>query len=131
MQFNVEWFSPSIGTPIISLAEYGIVFNKAAITVLNNAHSIRIGFDRDQKLIIVQGLKEEQSSDDTIAFAERERNGFIRINNKDFVRFILRYCPEIKLDRAKRFLGRVEGEFLVVDLNTPADGSDEENLVDE
>ncbi len=126
MDFKIEWYSPSLGTPIVSLAEYGITFNKAAIAALNNASYIRIGFDRVRKLIVVQGLmeSENQSGQDLIPFIERERNGFIRINNRDFVRFILRYCPEIKLDKAKRFLGRVEGEFFVVDLNTPADSDD-------
>ncbi|WP_341302383.1 hypothetical protein MHB44_08515 [Lysinibacillus sp. FSL H8-0500] len=121
MEFNIEWYSPNLGTPIVSIAEYGIVFNKASIATLGSPHSIKIGFDREKKYIVVIGVTEEESTEDTIEFIGKEKNGFIRINNKDFVRFILRYCPEIKLDKAKRFLSRKEGEFLVVDLNSPAD----------
>ncbi|WP_419954758.1 hypothetical protein ACN6MT_03085 [Neobacillus niacini] len=127
MEFNVEWYQPTLGTPIVSLAEYGVVFNKAAIYALNNSHSIRIGFDRERRCIIVQGVSITEATDDTILFAEKERNGFIRINNKDFIRFILRYCPEIKLEKAKRFLSRLEGQYLIVDLNAPADGSEEDS----
>lgn len=125
MAFAVEWFSPSLGTPIVSLAEYGITFNRAAITALNNAYAVRIGFDRENKFIIVQSVERENAGPDIIVFGEKERKGFVRINNKDLVRFVLRCCPEIKLDKAVRFLGRVEGDLFVVDLNAPADIQDE------
>lgn len=121
MDFNVEWYSPNLGTPIVSLAEYGIVFNKATIVSLGTPHSIKIGFDREKKYIIVVGVTESESTEDAFVFKSKEKNGFIRINNKDFIRFVLRYCPEIKLDKAKRFLSRMEDNFLVVDLNSPAD----------
>lgn len=125
MDFNIEWYSPSLGTPIVSLAEYGIVFNKASIVSLGSPHSIKLGFDKENKYIIVVGVKEEESTGDTFIFSSKEKNGFIRINNKDFIRFVLRYCPEIKLDKAKRFLSIKEGDFLVVDLNSPADINDD------
>lgn len=130
MEFNIEWYSPNLGTPIVSLAEYGVVFNKAAIVSLGSPHSIKLGFDKENKYIIVVGVTEEESTEDTIVFNSKEKNGFIRINNKDFIRFVLRYCPEIKLDKAKRFLSIKEGDFLVVDLKSPADVTEDANELD-
>lgn len=130
MEFNVEWFSPNLGTPIVSLAEYGIVFNKASIVAIGSPHSIKLGFDRENKYIVVVGVTESEATDESIIFGSKERNGYIRINNKDFVRFVLRYCPEIKLEKAKRFLSRKEGEFLIVDLNSPADISENDDTVE-
>ncbi|MCI1859852.1 MAG: hypothetical protein LKI80_17165 [Sporolactobacillus sp.] len=121
MDIKVEWYSPNVGTPIVTLAEYGIVFNKAAIISLNSPYAIKLGFDKENKYIVVAGVSEEEFSEDAIAFMSKEKNGYIRINNKDFIRFVLRYCPEIKLDKARRFLSIKEDDFLVVDLNSPAD----------
>lgn len=36
MDFNTEWYSPNLGTPIVSIAEYGIGFNKASIASLES-----------------------------------------------------------------------------------------------
>lgn len=51
MGYAVEWFSPSLGTPIVSLAEYGVVFNRAAIAALNSSYAIRVGFDSEKNLL--------------------------------------------------------------------------------
>jgi len=127
MEFNVEWYSPNIGTPIVSIAEYGIVFNRASIISLGSPYAIKVGFDREKKYIIVVGVSESEFSDDAFEFVNKEKNGFIRINNKDFIRFVLRYCPNLKLDKAKRLLSRMEGDYLVVDLNSPAEINEDSN----
>ncbi|WP_237718784.1 hypothetical protein, partial [Alkalibacillus haloalkaliphilus] len=110
MNFNVEWYSPNLGTPIVSIAEYGIVFNKASIVALGSPYAIKLGFDKEKKCIVVLGVNESEYTEDAIVFKDKEKSGFIRINNKDFIRFILRYCPELRLDKAKRFLSIKESD---------------------
>lgn len=125
MEFNFRWYKPSIGTPIVSIAEYGITFNRAAAEEMGNPLRIQIGFDENLKIIGVKPLHEEDEEDkDSLPFAGKERNGFTRVNNKDFIRFIARYCPDLKFDRAVRCLSKWDENtgLLLVDLNNPIEG---------
>lgn len=131
MNFNFRWYKPGIGTPIVSIADYGITFNKAATEEMGNPQRIQIGFDEHQKIIGVRPIYIYEDDKDSLPFAGRERNGFTRVNSKDFIRFIARYCPEIKFDRAVRCLSRWDENagILLIDLNNPIEGqtSDGEN----
>lgn len=131
LEINFKWYKPSIGTPIISIAEYGITFNKAAAEEMNNPPRIQLGFDEFNLLIGVKPVHivEEDSDKTSLIFAERERNGFIRVNNKDFIRFISRYCPDIKFDRAVRCLGKWDEDLqvLIIDLKHPIEGQSSED----
>lgn len=125
VEINFKWYKPSVGTPIVSVAEYGITFNRAAAEELGNPERIQIGFDTDLKLIGVRPVNNTgEKEDDSFPFAGRERNGFTRVNSKDFIRFITRFCPELKLDRAIRCLARWDEQLgvLIVDLNNPVEG---------
>lgn len=120
-QYQIEWYSPKLGTPIVSLAEYGLVFNKAAAEALHYPSRIRLGFDKNKLIIAVRPV--DNDDQDSFQFSERERKGFIRINSKDFIRFISRFISDIKLDKAVRFLSRYDeiNELLIVDLRQPID----------
>lgn len=130
MPTDFKWFSPKLGTPIVSVAEYGITFNKAAAEEMGNPERIQLGFNTEMKLIGVKPLKEydEELEKESFSFAEKERKGFIRINNKDFIRFISRYCPEINFSKAVRCLATMDEEqnVLIVDLSNPLEGQVEE-----
>lgn len=122
---KIDWYSPSVGTPIVTIASYGLTFNKAAINELGDTPFIRLGYVRDRNFIVVQPVPTEEP--DAIAFAERRRNDYIRVNSKDFIKFISRYC-DLQLEKSIRIPAYWDDELglLVVDLNK-ADADSEEN----
>ncbi len=123
----VLWFNPEIGTPMISMAEYGVTFNRAAVEILGRPWKIMLGFDRTNKHILVKPIsmecKDPEVQSKGLPFAERERDGYVRISSKDFVRFVARYCPELNLSKTVRYLAIWdEGSGLMeVDINRPVD----------
>jgi hypothetical protein len=123
---SFQWFNPKVGTPIVSVADYGITFNKAASEEMRNPKRIQLGFNAKTKQIGVKALHEvnDETENVSFAFANRERNGYIRINSRDFIRFISRHLPELRFDKAVRCLAWWDDEqnVLIVDLNNPIDG---------
>lgn len=125
----IEWFDPKLGTPSVSIAEYGLTFNKAAIDTMGSPSRVMLGFDKEKNIVVVKALynptPEEMSK--SFPFAERERNGYIRLTNKEFVRFILRYLPKIDLSKSVRCLAKWDEkqEYLIVDLSTGIEGGAE------
>lgn len=121
MKYEIEWYNPKLGTPTVSLAEYGLVFNKAATEALRNPGKIRLGFDKKNLLIAV--VPTDKDDPTGLKFLGKERRGFTRINSKDFIRFIIRYIPDFKIGKAVRFLARFDEEegILIVDLKQPLD----------
>ena len=121
-----QWFNPVVGTPIVSIAEYGIAFNSAAAIELGNPERIKLVLNREHKVIGVKPMSNvnKVTERETFIFAERERNGYVRINNKDFVRLISLYCPEFKFDKTIRFSAKWDDteQILIVDLNNVIDG---------
>jgi hypothetical protein len=127
MEYNFEWFNPTVGTPIVTLGEYGLGFNKAAIEALKSPARVRLGYDKKHKVIAVMPAGEDDKA--ALPFASKERNGYIRVSTKDFARFIMRYNPELKLDKAIRCLAWVDGKTgaLLADLSRPIDSEMEGN----
>lgn len=119
---ELEWFDPQIGTPTVSIADYGLTFSRSAVEILSRPTYIALGFDKQNKRIVVKEVPEDHKG--KIPFIEKERNGYVRINNKDFVRFIMRYLPTISFtSKAIRYLSYYdqEKELLIVDLQRPLD----------
>lgn len=126
---DIKWYQPSLGVPTVTIASYGISFNKAAIAELNDSPYIRLGYVKKERLIVVQALDEKQ--EEALTFSERKRDGYIRINNKDLVKFITRYF-DINLERAIRIDAFWDDELnvLIIDLNkaeTDEDGSNNDD----
>jgi hypothetical protein len=40
---KIYWYDPSVGTPIGTIASYGLTFNEAAIDELKNANYMKLG----------------------------------------------------------------------------------------
>lgn len=124
-----EWYNPDLGPPIISIAEYGLTFNKSAINKLGNPEAIKIGFDKKNLVIAVKKAQKEEEN--SFEFAKRINRGYIRINNKGFVKLIRAYCDRYDFKQTVRFIGRIDEErdLFIIDLNKPADldKSEEEN----
>ncbi|MDQ0191262.1 hypothetical protein JI721_12110 [Alicyclobacillus cycloheptanicus] len=125
---NIDWYNPSVGTPIVTIASYGLTFNKAAISELKDPPYIRVGYVRDRNFIVVQPVQTDEP--DSMLFSERKRNDYIRVNSKDFIKFIARYC-DLQLDKSVRIPAYWDDEssVLVVDLNKADMDSEEEDEV--
>lgn len=117
---TIEWFDPKLGTPSVSIAEYGLTFNKAAVDVMSSPSRVLLGFDHEKKLIVVKPLynPSNEEANKSFSFAERERSGYVRIASKEFIRFIIRYFPGIEINKTIRCLARWDDKekMLLVDL---------------
>ena len=130
-----EWFDPQIGTPMVSVAGYGLTFNRAAVELLSRPAKVALGFSKTRKAIAVKPLADEE--DDVgahgLEFNRRERNGYVRISSKDFVRFVARYCPDVDFSRTVRYLAYWDEKagVMLVDLEHPVDiNADDEQTKD-
>lgn len=125
---DIKWYVPSIGTPMVTLARYGITLNKAAAEEMQNPAYIRFGYAKNEKMIVIQPLENEQP--EAIEFIEKMRKDYVRINRKDLVRFITRYF-NLNLEKAIRIPAYWSDDFsaLVVDLNQAEvdDGDEDES----
>lgn len=122
---TLEWFNPNIGSPIVSIADYGITFSRSAVEIMGRPEYVALGFNKEKKQIVV--MPDPEDSNYGISFIEKERWGYVRINNRDFIRFVMRYVPEISItSKATRYLSYYEDENkqLIVELTRPLDESD-------
>lgn len=126
MEYNFIWSTPSAGAPIVSIASYGITFNNAVIEILKRPDRIMIGYDDDNKIIGIKPLYEDDELNSrSFTFMERERNGYVRIGNKDFIKY-LSNKTRVDYSKAVRYFGDWDEkeEILIVNLNNPLDGLD-------
>lgn len=119
MEYNFVWTNPSAGAPIVSIASYGITFNSATIEMLKKPRNILIGFDTNAKVIGVKPIDDE-TNPKAYDFAEKERKGYIRIGNRDLIKYI---SSQIGIDYSKsiRYLANWDEneQILIVDLMKP------------
>lgn len=138
MVFNFEWFDKKVGAPMISVAKYGLTFNKGAVIKMNRPEYVMLGFDKTNLTIGIKVCDETEEM--KMEFASRERQGYVRINSKQFVKYIESSTDdELKFDnKAIQFIGKwiEEDKLMVVDLRKPynevsEDGDDSENEEDQ
>lgn len=131
MSFNFEWFDKKVGAPIVSVARYGLTFNKGAVLKMNKPEFVVLGFDKINQLIGIQVCNED--NDMKMEFSSRERQGYVRINNKQFVKYVASALDdENKFDaKSIQYIGKWHEELklMVIDLKKPynesGDDSDE------
>ncbi|WP_053954662.1 hypothetical protein [Inediibacterium massiliense] len=120
---TIQWYNPKVGASIVSIATYGITFSSGAIETLGNPKYIKLGFDEQKKYIVVQPCDASEQS--KFEFASKNRKGYIRISNKDFIRFIQSKLDDnIKIeDTASKYIGKwdKEYEYLYICLDEPLD----------
>jgi len=114
-----EWYSPTTGAPIVSIAEYGITFNIGAIEIMGKPKYVMLGYDEEEHLIGVKPC--DENKENRMEFYKKFRNKYIRLANKDFIRFLKsRIREDIKIEaKAKRYVAKWDKEekILYVDLN--------------
>lgn len=121
------WFNARYGIPKISVASYGLTFSKAAIDQMGVPEYVLLGYNGETNQIAVRSC----SSDDErgIDFAKRERQGNIRINNKELIAFIeMSSDGRVKTkNRAQRYacFWNKDDEVMIIDLNKPLGGEED------
>lgn len=121
---TIQWYNAKTGSaPIVSLATYGVTFSSGALDMLDNPQFIMMGFDKDKNSIVVQPCSQE--NDNTIEFIAKKRNGYVRISNKDFIRFIESVTDDtVKITKnAAKYLAKWDNNenLLLVSLDKPLD----------
>lgn len=122
---DLVWFDRRSGVPVVSVSEYGLGFNRAAIEMLGYPKAVRLGLSKKRRLIAVQALKAGTDANG-FEFASRERDGYVRINSRDFIRLLQSYHPGLKFEQARRCLARWDDEagLMYVDLDHVVDKAD-------
>ncbi|MBA7497895.1 hypothetical protein ES704_00629 [subsurface metagenome] len=115
-----EWYSPTTGAPVVSVAEYGITFNNGAIEMMGKPEYVILGYDEENKFIGVKPC--DVNEENRIEFYKKMKNKYIRLANKDFIRFLKSIISEdIKIEsKAKRYVAKWDKEekILYIDLNS-------------
>jgi len=127
MSFNFMWAAPSAGAPVVSIAPYGMTFNSAAIDLLNSPMHVRIGFDENKKVIGVMPVHDVGEVDHRcFQFYERLRQGSVRINSRDFVRYVASRIGRDFSTVTTRYGAIWDniGGLLVIELEKPMDGDE-------
>lgn len=122
---EISWYDPSVGTPIVTVASYGLTFNEGAINELKNPKYVRLGYVKEENCIVVQPLENNETG--AIAFAEKRRDKYIRIQNRDFIRFVTRHF-DMNLEKSVRIpvYWDVNNGFLIVDIQKAEIGFEDE-----
>jgi len=90
--FEFEYFNPALGAITVSIAEYGLTFSKAAVEVLGRPQYVMLAYDKTKQIVGVIPVDEAESK--KIEFISKMKNGYVRINTKDFVRFLMKHFPD-------------------------------------
>jgi|GEM_PF-5029743 len=114
-------FNPSTGTISVSFANYGISFSKGAIKCLNRPEYVIFAYDQGNRLVGIKPTKEDPRQ---IQFIKKEKNGYVRINNKQFIRKIEAACEMNLSDKVTKYFSHWDDkeEMLIVDLKRPLNG---------
>jgi len=127
--FEFEYFNPALGAITVSIAEYGLTFSKAAVEVLGKPQYVMLAYDKNKRIVGV--IPVDETEDKKIEFISKMKNGYVRINNKDFVRFLMKHfpdAPQMFSKKSNRYFSYWEDESsaLIVDLKRPLDQQNNE-----
>lgn len=120
---DIIWSTPSSGAPIVTIATYGITFNSSTIDLMNNPKRIEMGYSpKLNKVLIKPSNKSKEEG--SFAFASRaNKRGYIRIGNKDFVKYIANKSGLPITKESIRFPATWDSKnkILKIDLSNPID----------
>jgi hypothetical protein len=85
-----EWYKPKAGILMVSIANYGMTFYGDAIEAMGSPAYITMGYDEVNQVIGVKAIDKtpDLENDKKIKFAEKKKNSYIRICDRNFIRFI-------------------------------------------
>ncbi|MBR2659911.1 MAG: hypothetical protein IKE15_00770 [Clostridia bacterium] len=116
--YSFDYHFVKAGAPIVTINATGIAFNAIVRSMLNHPQFVAIGFDADRKAIGIRPATETEDAD-VYPFESREKNGWIRIGCREFVKHLSDITGMSFIDKATQFSARKTGKDLevVVDIN--------------
>ena len=98
------------GTPVVTLSATGIAFNAGARSLLGFPLKVDIGYDAQAKVIGVRPHTDGNDAPEPYEFETREKDGWVRINAKDFSRYLEQQTGIKFREKAKQFLPEFDKE---------------------
>lgn len=107
--YNFDFSFIRSGPPVVTLSATGIAFNAGARALLGYPNQVDIGYDVQAKAIGV--CEHDKSSDaEPFEFEGRQKDGWVRINAKDFSRYLEQQTGMKFREKAKQFLPEFDEE---------------------
>ena len=124
MRYNFNWSAVSGGAPYVTISPIAIAFNSVSIEKLGNPEKVVIGFDEENLAIGVKAV-EDNSGIKSYTFAERVKNGWVRVGCRDFVKY-LKALSGIDFSPAKKFVATYDAKdkILVVIISGSYEGEE-------
>lgn len=122
---GVQWFDPSLGTPVVSTSATGLTFNRAAVSLLGHPRYVEVGVEPAARIVVVRRAEEGEGGAPPARGLPFCRPGveapFVRVASKELLRFIASGVPDFPLGAATKFLARFEPGTgtLRIDLRQP------------
>lgn len=120
MKFNFDWNCVAAGAPYITVSNHGLGFNALAMNMLENPDYVAIGFDENALVIGIRAASQEDEVK-TYRFADRAKNGWVRIGCKDFIKY-LSAKSGISFSPAKRYVAEYDATeeliYVTIEANT-------------
>lgn len=86
---NIVWFNEKPKDCIVTVAAGNITLNKPATNFFENAYSVMLGIDKDQKLVVIKPLHKAEAIKHDIPESNKYRitvrSSYSRIANKAFI----------------------------------------------
>ncbi len=101
--FNFDFSFIRSGPPVVTLSATGIAFNSGARALLGFPEYVDIGYDSKARAIGVCPHRAETAVE-PYEFERREKDGWIRINAKEFSRYLEQQTGMRFREKAKQFL---------------------------
>ncbi|HYF82399.1 MAG TPA: hypothetical protein VEB00_05150 [Clostridia bacterium] len=129
MKYSFLWSTPNARAPIITIAPYGITFNSATVELLGKPKRLMIGYDEKSKVVGMKPINDDANSK-SFEFIKKERNGYVRIGNKDFIKYLINKKEiDFKIRNTYKYIADWDSddELLIIDLTNPMDDFDSSN----
>lgn len=107
--FNFDFSFVRSGPPVVTLSAIGIAFNSGSRSLLGFPQQVDIGYDAKSKVIGVCAHKPESLAE-PYEFESREKDGWVRINAKEFSRYLEQQTGMKFREKAKQFLPEFDEE---------------------
>jgi hypothetical protein len=112
--FNFEFVKA--GAPIVTISSLGLAFNQLSRSRLGYPQKVNIGYDENARTI---GVKPHDNSTNITSyeFESREKNGWIRIGCKDFVRYLATQTKMDFSEKAVQFIATYQDDTGILIIN--------------
>lgn len=97
------------GPPVVTLSATGIAFNAGSRALLGYPEQVDIGYDSQAKVIGVCAHNPSNTAE-PYEFEARQKDGWVRINAKDFSRYLEQQTGLKFREKAKQFLPEYDKE---------------------